>query len=245
VGLNRSNNTVKAYTNDLAKYFENYDAITESNLQSYIIKNKNLSASSMHRRITAIKVYCKLFNIDINFSIIAKPRLKYREANFITDTAFKEGIQRIRVYKFRKHSRDHVSNLFDMLYNTGLRIDELTHLNKSNIDTETKSLVVIGKGNKERRIPVNDRILFYLDQYFITFLNRTSKSTISFWTKLFFGKEYSPHSFRHGYTTKLINSGAGENIVKKVLGHESFTTTLRYFHNNFEEITDAVNLAIS
>jgi len=136
--------------------------------------------------------------------------------------------------------------VFDILYKTGLRVDELLSLSNNNIDRENNVLRVIGKGNKERFIPIHETILMILlDDSFYKILQKLSSGTIWYWTKKYFGKDFSPHSFRHGFTTRLIKKGLKERAIMSVLGHSSYTTTLRYFHENRDETHKEIIKALS
>ncbi len=144
--------------------------------------------------------------------------------------------------------------IVEILYSSGLRVSEVVGLTLSRIYKEEGFLKVIGKGNKERFVPIGEQALHYLTIYLeeirpnipikpkcqdIIFLNRRggSLSRISVFTAiqkatLLAGitKKISPHTFRHTFATHLIEGGADLRAVQDMLGHESITTTELYTH---------------
>lgn len=147
-----------------------------------------------------------------------------------------------------KGSRDAV--ILQLLYATGMRISELCGLNFYDIGDDT--VRVIGKGNKERIIPVHQQALSALDRYLIDFYpikcpqkasplfvskkgNRISRSSVwrrvQYYTKkIGLTKKISPHTFRHSFATHLLENGADIRIIQELLGHETIATTEKYLH---------------
>lgn len=147
--------------------------------------------------------------------------------------------------------------MLEMLYSSGLRVSELVDLKLANIHTKEGFLRVVGKGNKERLVPIGRDALKYLTIYIekvrgvpphrapqkgfesFTFLNRSGKKltrvmvfTIikNLATAIGLKKNISPHTFRHSFATHLIEGGADLRAVQEMLGHESITTTEIYTH---------------
>jgi integrase/recombinase XerD len=144
--------------------------------------------------------------------------------------------------------------ILETLYSCGLRVTELCTLKISNLHTEEGFLRVIGKGNKERLIPIGKAALKYIDIYVnqvrnhqdiqagqedFIFLNQRGKalSRISVFNlikkctmKAGIKKTVSPHTFRHSFATHLVEAGADLRAVQEMLGHESITTTEIYTH---------------
>jgi integrase/recombinase XerD len=144
--------------------------------------------------------------------------------------------------------------MLEMLYGCGLRVSELVELKISNIFADTEFIRVIGKGNKERLVPVGAVALKYLDLYKneirnrqrikkgqedYVFLNKFGSrlSRVSVFTlikdlavKAGIAKSISPHTFRHSFATHLIEGGADLRAVQEMLGHASITTTEIYTH---------------
>jgi len=144
--------------------------------------------------------------------------------------------------------------IIEVLYSSGLRVSELTDLKIGNIYTEIGFLRVVGKGNKERLVPIGKDALKYLRLYIdevrrhqtpakgheeIVFLNRRGKKLTrvmifimikNLAQEVGIAKNISPHTFRHSFATHLIEGGADLRAVQEMLGHESITTTEIYTH---------------
>ncbi len=143
--------------------------------------------------------------------------------------------------------------IIEMLYSCGLRVSELTHLTFSNIYKEQEFLRILGKGNKQRLVPVSQKALDEISRWEIdrntlniqkgnedfVFLNlRGSKiSRISVFNivkncaeKAGIRKTISPHTFRHSFATHLLEGGANLRAIQQMLGHQSIQTTEIYAH---------------
>ena len=144
--------------------------------------------------------------------------------------------------------------MLEVLYSSGLRVSELVELKRANVYFDIGFLRVIGKGNKERLVPIGREALRFLKIYleeirvFVpvqkgfeanVFLNRRGKklSRVMIFTivenlakKIRLKKTISPHTFRHSFATHLIEGGADLRAVQEMLGHESITTTEIYTH---------------
>ena len=154
--------------------------------------------------------------------------------------------------------------IIETLYGCGLRVSELTHLRISDLFFEQELIRVIGKGNKERIVPINQTAIKHINIYknevrnFITikkgnedylFLNRRgSKLSREFIFMLVkdlaekaqLRKKISPHSFRHSFASHLVNNGADIRIVQELLGHASIITTEIYTHLDNQKLVDAI-----
>lgn len=145
-----------------------------------------------------------------------------------------------------------------LFYETGLRISELASLNLDSFDLRGKSLIVMGKGSKERQVPFGDELLAELRRYLSLrarqpsaemekafFLSdrghRVAKGWITAMTKKKLGivttqAKRSPHVLRHTFATAMLNHGASLESVKTLLGHESLDTTVIYTHVSAEQL---------
>lgn len=140
--------------------------------------------------------------------------------------------------------------VLELLYATGIRISELCNLNFYDIGDD--SVRVVGKGKKERIIPIHQNALSALDRYLINFypieqpkstsplfvskkgirINRSSMwRRIQYYSKkIGLNKKISPHTLRHSFATHLLENGADIRIIQELLGHETITTTEKYLH---------------
>lgn len=154
--------------------------------------------------------------------------------------------------------------IVELLYGCGLRVSELVNLRMSNIYADEQYLQIIGKGDKERWVPVNDRALKLLDNYIhnirshiaakpgeekIVFLNRRgsrlTRQMIFIMLKdavrqAGIQKKVSPHSLRHSFATELVAGGADLRAVQEMLGHESISTTEIYTHISRDTLRNTI-----
>jgi integrase/recombinase XerC len=150
-----------------------------------------------------------------------------------------------------------------LFYSTGMRLSELIQLKESQLDASHKQIKVLGKGNKERIIPISQDLLEQLQKYisdkpinakvsdflFVTEIGKSLqsrsvygfiKSKLSEVTTI---KKKSPHILRHSFATHLMNNGADLNAVKELLGHSSLAATQVYTHNTIEKLKDVFKKA--
>jgi len=154
--------------------------------------------------------------------------------------------------------------MLETLYSCGLRVSELINLKISNVYPDLGFIRVVGKGNKERLIPISHKALKEIDLYYqdrrrlpniensdgnIVFLNRRGKrlSRVMIFTivknlanKTQIKKKISPHTFRHSFATHLVEGGADLRAVQEMLGHESILTTEIYTHLDSEYLRDTI-----
>lgn len=157
------------------------------------------------------------------------------------------------------------SLLLKLFYNTGMRQAELVNLKESQIDTGNNNIKVLGKGNKERILPVSRELMgliqHYINQKRVSFeqfdaefllVNTNGKKLYPKYVynvvKLYLTAvttidKKSPHILRHTFATHLMNNGADLNAVKELLGHSSLAATQIYTHNTIEKLKDIYNKA--
>ncbi len=147
--------------------------------------------------------------------------------------------------------------IVEMLYQTGLRRSELSSLKDKDVDINQKQLKVLGKGNKERMVPFGESLAGMIDEYIELrekeiglhaqsfFVDRNGEplnpGQIYYIVRKLMGnvstqEKRSPHVVRHTFATTMLNNGADINAIKKILGHESLSTTQVYTHATFSEI---------
>jgi integrase/recombinase XerC len=150
--------------------------------------------------------------------------------------------------------------LLAIFYNTGMRLSELVNLKESQVNFAANSIKVLGKGNKERVIPVSSELIKSIREYVDlkrsmleaaddTYLLVNDKGRRLYDKYVYFAvKKYlsmvttidkkSPHVLRHTFATHLTNNGADLNAVKELLGHSSLAATQVYTHNTIEKLKD-------
>ena len=263
-----SENTIEAYLRDLKKlneflnissYSETIKDIKESDILdflNYLNENFSIASASQARIISSIKQFYSFLifenEIDQNpAELIESPK----QSRKLPDVLSFEEIENILNNIDLSHEGG-VRNraLLETLYSSGLRVSELINLKISAVDFNLSLIKVIGKGNKERLIPIGKDALKYIKMYKdsyrnqhelnninadILFLNLRGKpiSRIAIFQiiqdlceKTGIKKSVSPHTFRHSFATHLLENGADLRSIQEMLGHASITTTEIYTH---------------
>ena len=273
-----SPNTVEAYGLDLDKLIQfielneiqgGPDNITLQQLQAYTrwITELGMSERSQSRIISGIKSfyrYCLQEQISKTdpTELLSAPKLKKALPDTLTFEEIELIISQIDLSK-TEGTRNKA--MLETLYSCGLRVSEIISLRRSHLYLDIGFVRVIGKGDKERLIPIGGEaikhILIYVNEIRskmtekkghedILFLNRrgTSLSRIMVFyiikdlvLKANIKKTISPHTFRHSFATHLVEGGADLRAVQEMLGHESITTTEIYTHLDRNFLRDTLN----
>ncbi len=262
-----ADNSIQAYVRDIVKlqqFAEQEEIniapleITQAHISDFIqlLNELGMSAFSQARIISGIKAFYKylLFEGEIPTDptqLIESPRLGRK----LPDTLDLHEIDKL--LQAIDHSKPEGARnraILETLYSCGLRVSELISLRISNLYTDAGYIRVIGKGDKERLVPIGREAIKYIDIYRkesrvhiniktrnedYVFLNRRgamlSRVMIFIIIKNLakvagINKNISPHTFRHSFATHLIEGGADLRAVQEMLGHESITTTEIYTH---------------
>jgi len=260
-------NSVNAYLSDIQKlvnFLETRERdlsplqLKQSDLVDFIefVNELGLSRHSQARIISGIKAFYKyllyedLITTDPS-ELIEAPKLGRK----LPDTLSVPEIDSLLgAIDHSKPEGQRNRAMLETLYSSGLRVSELINLEISNIYTDIGFLRIIGKGNKERLVPIGSSALKYISIYKdeirsqvdakpgqenFLFLNKrgTKMSRVMVFmiikdlaAKISLNKNISPHTFRHSFATHLIEGGADLRAVQEMLGHESITTTEIYTH---------------
>lgn len=262
-----SENTLEAYERDvlkLAQYLtmigsqESPLTLTSKSLRAFVEYLNDLGASpfSQARILSGIKSFYKylLFEDLIKedpTELIEGPKLGRK----LPDTLdFHEIEKLLNAIDLSKPEGGRNRAMLEVLYSSGLRVSELVALKIPNIYFDIGFLRVIGKGNKERLVPIGREAMKYLKIYLedirvhvpvqpgyeaFAFLNRRGKNLTRMMiftiikdlvATIGLKKNISPHTFRHSFATHLLEGGADLRAVQEMLGHESITTTEIYTH---------------
>ena len=266
-----SDNTYKSYLDNLYKlseYFnKNKDSIRdtstfdEDELREFFYK-LDLNNKSKAHYLTVINSY---YNFLVREKVIEKnpvtgirmPKLDKKLPNYLTV----EEVDKLLDIKLTKPNDYRNKAMLELLYGSGLRISELINLKLEQIDFNEELVRVMGKGKKERIIPLNEYAMKYLKDYvnnYRTFLLKTKNSDYLFINSMgsnisrqgFFKiikalakdagitKEISPHTLRHSFATHMLNNGADLRVIQELLGHENLVTTEIYTHLENAKIKD-------
>jgi len=242
--------------------------ISYENLQEFIyqLSKKKISERSQARGISSIKAFFKFlleeeYRDDNPSSLLEGPKLGL----YLPDTLSIYDIDRI-IDNIEKHTDIGKRNqcILEVLYGCGLRVSELVDLKISNINFKENFIIVEGKGEKTRLVPLAkstaECILDYINNVRATgkvnkkfedilFLNTrgTNMSRVIVFIiikeltqKAGINKSISPHTFRHSFATHLLQNGADLRFIQEMLGHSSITTTQVYTHLKTEELRDVI-----
>ncbi|MEH3115297.1 site-specific tyrosine recombinase XerD [Pedobacter terrae] len=272
-----SGNSVDAYLNDINKliqYFQSLnvepklDEITIAHLKSFIswLNELGMLPSTQARVISGLKAFFAYLIIEDLISndptaLLEAPKLSRR----LPDTLnIYEINQLIAVIDASKPDGMRNKAIMEVLYGCGLRVTELTELRISNLFPKIEFIKIIGKGNKERLVPIGSVALKLLDIYIkevrvhatikkgnedFIFLNRfgAKLSRISIFNLIKslaisagINKTISPHTLRHSFATHLIEGGADLRAVQEMLGHSSITTTEIYTHIDRDYLREVI-----
>jgi integrase/recombinase XerD len=272
-----SENSVKAYENDLRKLFQYMEIIGVEKdlssldhllLQGFIrwVNEIGLNARSQSRIISGIKSFYKYLLLEERIIIdptllLESPRIGRKLPVVLSISEIDLLISKIDLSKAEGQRN---KAMLEVLYSCGLRVSELIGLKISNLYRNEGYIRVIGKGDKERLIPIGSSALNEIDMYMpdrnsmlnidrdnmdILFLNRRGKqlTRVMVFTIVKqlaelanLKKKISPHTFRHSFATHLVNGGADLRAVQEMLGHESIVTTEIYTHLDREYLREAI-----
>ena len=273
-----SDNSVEAYMRDLEKLTQHLQTIHDlktpaeinlKDLQQFVqaIAKLDINATSQARIISGLKSffkYCLIENIIVKDPSVLLEAPKLKRA--LPDVLSFEEIENI-ISKIDLSTPDGTRNkaILETMYSCGLRVTETVNLKLSSLYLDIGFIRVIGKGDKERLVPIGSDAIRYIKIYRdnvrnhltiqknfedILFLNKFGKNlsrVMIFYIikdlakKAGITKNISPHTFRHSFATHLVEGGADLRAVQEMLGHESITTTEIYTHLDREYLRETLN----
>lgn len=260
-----SENTVQSYRLDLTALcdwldkndlsLETLDAV---DLQGFLGERleKGYKATSTARMLSAMRklfqyLYREKYRVDDPSAVLSSPKLPSRLPKYLTEQQVSDLLNTPDV-KVPLELRDKA--MLELLYATGLRVTELVSLTIENMSVQQGVVRVIGKGNKERIVPMGEEAAYWVRQFMLygrpVLLNGQSSDVVfpsqraqqmtrqTFWHRV---KHYailadidadalSPHILRHAFATHLVNHGADLRVVQMLLGHTDLSTTQIYTH---------------
>ena len=274
-----SAHTIKAYEGDLTEYYD-YSIVIQEEL------NPLKLGFQQHRYYLVYLQSCKYSNRTINRKISSLKRF-YKYLLSIGEVS-EDTTSKLASLKYEKKvmvpfSKEEMGSLLDdidygddfegirdkliinILYNTGIRLSELIGIQMPKMDLSNKQMKVLGKRNKERIIPISDKLINDIGQYLesrqelevidndsVFFLTKKGKQI---YPSLVYGRinyylstvtkkvKKSPHMIRHTFATHLMDEGADLNSIKELLGHSSLVATQVYMHSSLVKLKSIVNQA--
>ena len=266
-----SSNTIISYRQDLTAYLDfmeksHIDALSKivrQNITNFMLsqKDRGLAANSIARRLAAIRMFHrflareKIIKSDPT-SLIDSPKLWKKIPDTLSLNEVESLIAQPNI-RDTQGVRDRA--ILETMYATGMRVSEAVNLRKDNVNLDVGFLRCVGKGNKERVIPLGKKAIAALSRYLTAgrpkllkgkdseflFISRFGKkiSRQSFWKLI---KKYArqarikkaikPHILRHSFATHLLERGADLRSVQEMLGHSNIATTQIYTHVNKDRL---------
>ena len=272
-----SRHTIIAYRKDLENFLlfliNEFESPKLKDVSSAIIRTwlaklreeENITSKSINRKISSLKSFFKyLMKEDVveatPMSTITSPKVTKRLPVYVEEKDIKT------LFTYVEFPDDHAGKteklIIELFYNTGLRVSELVNLKTSQADFANNYIKVLGKGNKERIIPLQKELLENLHCYIkerpqehsndFIFINEKGKALYArqvynivrkYLSLVTTVQKKSPHILRHSFATHLTNNGADLNAVKELLGHSSLAATQVYTHNSIDKLKEVFKKA--
>ncbi len=274
-----SAHTIQAYQDDLISFLD-YVAlefgetavagINPAMIRSWLasLKDAGLSSRSVNRKISSLRSFYK-YQIRSGvveqspMTAVTSPKVSKRLPVYVEEKDMAELLDTLRFPDDWEGWTDRL--LLAIFYHTGMRLSELMNLRENQVDSSKRTLKVLGKGNKERVIPVSPVLIKGIEEYmrkkrkeleapdtqfllvgakgkklYPKYLYRSVHKYLAQVTTI---EKKSPHVLRHTFATHLMNQGAELNSVKELLGHASLAATQVYTHNTIEKLKDVYKKA--
>ncbi len=266
---NYSDHTILNYRIGLEEFFGFLDGMSFKSidypvLRRYVahIRSKNLKPRSVARKLSCLRSFFKYLHreglVDKNpAKLLMTPKLDKKLPNFLSE---EETLTLIESTKPDKASELRDRAIFETLYSTGIRVSELVGLNEQSVDTIGNVIRVMGKGKKERIVPIGEKAVEAIMAYTqacprkgsALFLNKTGTRLTTrsirniinkYIQRVGMHKKVSPHAIRHSFATHLLNRGADLRSVQELLGHMNLSTTQIYTHLTTEKLKNVYDQA--
>lgn len=268
--------TVESYRTEIKDFLSFFkekrikiNDITNDDIKEYLayLKKKETSERTLAHNVSVLRTFYKFL---LTLKLIEKNPTEFLELpklrKKLPTVLSKEEVEKLLdidltdCYSYRNKA------MLELLYSTGLRVSELVNLELNNIDLDNCVVKTIGKGNKERIIPISDYALYYVKKYLLEYRGSMLKHGINNYvfinnhgnvmTRQGFFKiikkiasekdiktPLSPHTLRHSFATHLLDYGADLRSIQEMLGHSNLSTTQIYTHVSSEHLKDNYNNA--
>lgn len=264
--------TITAYSNDLIQFFDfiesQYDTFVLEQVSGTMVrtwlaslKEAELTGKSLNRKISSLKSFFK-FQIQTGVLIkspmdtVTSPKISKRLPAFVAENDIEQLLLNLSFAEGWKGFTEKM--VIQLFYATGMRLSELIQCKQNNVDLSKKQIKVLGKGNKERILPISTALAEELKKYiqqkpaesqgvpnlFVTEKGKPLQPRAVYTFVKFYLSQVttlqkkSPHVLRHSFATHLMNNGADLNAVKELLGHSSLAATQVYTHNTIEKLKE-------
>ena len=268
---NYSQHTISSYRKDISQFREylisHLDLVSDANIghahiRSWLVHlmTRGYEPRSINRKLSSLKSYFRFLKkkglLKLNpASKVSGPKVAKRLPQFIRSKDIAHGLDLTKMEdSFDARRKALIVSLF---YQTGIRRNELIQLKDRDIDLVQNQIKVLGKGNKERIIPIGPKLSKEIQSYIVERDNEIDKSSeyllitnkgMKMYPKFVYNiinewlssistvSKRSPHMLRHSFATHLADNGAELNAIKELLGHASLAATEIYMHNSVERL---------
>ena len=270
-----SEHTVVAYKKDLNQFIRFFRSYSDTNSWEDVV-NKDIrswvanfveegnSTRTVNRKLSCLKSFFLFLNKKEIYALnpakqVSAPKNKKSLPKFVEEKQISLLLDEIEFEDNFEGQRDLL--IINLFYYTGIRLSELINIKVNDLDIDNSRIKVLGKRNKERIIPLHNKLTVLIDEYLEYrktilkeadngFLFITAKEK-KLYSKLVYRivnksialvstiNQKSPHVLRHTFATHMLNNGADLNAIKELLGHSNLAATQIYTHNSFEKLKKA------
>ena len=266
-----SDNTVKSYHNDLKKFTNYFKAKKANDISGNDIKEylkylrKTNDTKTISHNISTLRSFYKFLLIEkkvttnpMEYIELPKTKKSLPKTLSIDEIDKLLDIKLTDSYSYRNKA------MLELMYSSGLRVSELINVKIHDIDVSSCTIRIMGKGSKERIVPLGDYAIKYIEIYlkehrdklvkkelndYLFLNNHGKKMTRQGFFKIIkiiakeqnIKTEFSPHTLRHSFATHLLNGGADLRSIQEMLGHSDISTTQIYTHVSKEQIKENYN----
>jgi site-specific recombinase XerD len=275
VERNLTDNTYRSYSSDLHQFFtfwNKHNQETKNNigiktaLEHFLVQHfyKKTQKSSIARKIscfTSFERFIKSHGINLNLQL-TRPRVEKKLPTYLTVQEIFHLLDIVKDEELPSHRPIRDKAIFELLYATGIRCAELTRIRIADINFDEKTILITGKGRKQRYVLFGEKAKIKILQYIkaerflqdrgndILFLNpqgesltnRTIQMIFTMFSKfLTVKKQLTPHKVRHSFATHLLNAGLDLRALQELLGHQSLSSTEKYTHVTTKDLQNMYN----
>ena len=269
--------TITAYSNDLIQFFDfietqyegmPFTQLTGTMVRSWLasMKEVEMTGKTLNRKISSLKSFFK-YQIQQGqlvkspMETVISPKISKRLPAFVAENDMEQLLLNLSFAEGWKGLTEKM--VIQLFYATGMRLSELIQCKENQLDISKRVIKVVGKGNKERILPISLELATSLKNYIAEkpseaighshlFVTEKGKAlqprAVYTFVKFHLSQvttlqKKSPHVLRHSFATHLMNNGADLNAVKELLGHSSLAATQVYTHNTIEKLKEVFSKA--
>jgi integrase/recombinase XerC len=269
--------TITAYSNDLIQFFDfietqyegmAFTQLTGTMVRSWLasMKEVEMTGKTLNRKISSLKSFFKYqiqqgHLVKSPMETVISPKISKRLPVFVAENDMEQLLLNLSFAEGWKGFTEKM--VIQLFYATGMRLSELIQCKENQLDISKRVIKVVGKGNKERILPISPELATALKKYIAEkpseaignshlFVTEKGKAlqprAVYTFVKFHLSQvttlqKKSPHVLRHSFATHLMNNGADLNAVKELLGHSSLAATQVYTHNTIEKLKEVFSKA--